>query len=302
MLYIKTIKPLCLCLILGIAGVSSDALAAGMFKRFKQMHDAYEKVEFDSEEDAGAFSSGKTKIAGYLLKADTDGKAPAVVLRPACNGIIFHKKGIIRPYHMILADILHQQGITILMVDGFSPRDYKNICQEPPNERRISQDIRIKDTLGGLNYLRSRDDIDANKVFLLTYGATGGLRLLNESSDYYKKHGAGFAGAVMFFPQCDGAGNNFSPYAPIQVFVGEEDAWNPPGLCRDLVRSKKGGDVFNLEVYPDTYHAFIKLLPPREVNGPPAVGRVMAGSNPKATKDSYQKTVEFLNSIIKSSN
>lgn len=280
----------------GSAGAAPDP---EKFKRLKAMHDAYEVVQFDSLADAGLFSSGKVQITGYLLKAEGDGKAPAVVMSPACNGLVWKQKGIIRPYHMFLAKRLHEQGITVLMVDGFNPRGFESICSQSATERSIDMGVRVMDTMGALQYLKGRDDVDGGNIFLVGYGATGGLRLLNRNSDFYRNYGGGFAAAVMFFPQCESAGDKFAPYAPIQVFVGEKDAWNPPSECRALARRKMPmGAAFHLTVYPDTYHAFVKPTPPREVEGPPGVGRVMVGSNPEATKAAYQRTLEFMDSFI----
>jgi len=37
--------------------------------------------------------------------------------------------------------------------------------------------------------------------------------------------------------------NRFAPYAPIQMFVGDKDAWNPAAPCQALARRQEAGKL-----------------------------------------------------------
>ena len=259
----------------------------------------FDKVKFDSLATNGFFARKPEVIDGYLLNSGLKGKSPAVIVRPPCHGLLNPRLGVVRLYDQDLARQLHKAGFTVFLVDGFTPRGKANICQTPARQRRITRAVRIKDTIGALKYLQSRDDIDSGKIFLVTFGATGGFELMNKDSRFAKTAHYGFAGAAMFYPECEAASHPFSPYASIDVFVGKEDAWNPARYCKALAQHKTAGSApFLLKIYPNTYHAFATRVPPRVVQGPPGVGQVKAGANPGSAADAYRRTIGLFSSIV----
>ena len=259
---------------------------------------AFELVDFDSLETTGIFSPKPVRIKGYILKAQTDQKAPGAVLAPACDGLLALDGERIRPNYRKMARVLNSMGITVLLVDGFNPRGFKEICTQSGKLRSIDTTTRMKDSFGGLLYLRSRSDVNSNQIFLVTWGATGSFQSMNKASPYYEKMGAGFTAAVMFYPECEKVDYRFSPYAPIQMFVGEKDAWNPPAPCLALAkRQEPGSATFDIKIYPDSYHGFDQPRPP-SLRTDAAVGPVMTGGNPESTADAYQRTRVFLSRFL----
>lgn len=259
----------------------------------------FEQIDFDSLETAGVFAPKPVKIKGYLLKAATDGKTPAAVLAPACQGLLTPDGNQINPNYRKMALHLNAMGITALLIDGFNPRGFKEICSQSGKTRSIDTATRLKDALGGLSYLRGRGDVLADRIFLVSWGATGSLQAMNKASSYHELAGAGFAGAVMFYPECDRMDQHFAPYAPIQVFVGEKDEWNPAAACLQLAKRQEAGSAaFDVRIYPDTYHAFDKTFPPRLYTGNPGLGAVMVGSNPASTADAFSTTTAFLSRLL----
>ena len=258
----------------------------------------FEQIDFDSL-DTPLFSSTPVKIKGYLLKAKGSGKAAGAVLAPACNGLLRPKGEDLRRQYSNMARFLNDMGITVLLVDGFNPRGTKEVCTQPGPDRSIDFTTRLRDSLGALMYLRGRDDLDAGKIFLVGWGATGSFEAINKASSYYEKIAPGFAAAVMFYPKCDHVDSPFSPYAPVQIFVGAEDTWNPASYCLDLAKRKETGSAgFDVTVYPDTYHAFDQPRPP-SLNTQAAVGPVMAGGNPQSAAAAYERTAAFLTPLVK---
>ena len=254
----------------------------------------FHAVEIDSLE---MYASEPLKITGYVLEAGTGGKTPGAVFAPACGGLMLPNGQLIRGWYRQMAWHLKRMGITSVLVDGFNPRGDTEICSQKPNDRTIDFQTRMEDSLAGLRYLRSRTDIDGNAVFLFTWGATGSFQAMNKGQSAVEKVGGGLAAAVMFYPQCDSVDDPFSPYAPIQVFVGEKDAWNPPEHCLSLPKSKEPGSAsLDIKVYPDSYHGFDLPRAPREIDSP--VGTVLVGGNPEAREDAYRRTAEFLSRFI----
>lgn len=252
---------------------------------------SYQKVTFASAEKH--FFSGKPVIIdGYLLKAHTPGKAPAAVLSAACDGALLLNSGAIRWLYRDMASVLHRAGVTVLIVDGFTPRGFGQTCGVGPKSGKISHSERGKDSLGALRYLHSRPDVDAGRIVLVAYGATGGLRLMGETPE--PAHGR-FAAAVLFYPKCDDIGFGYRPYAPVQIFVGEKDEWNPPAACRRLVeRFGASGAGVRLKVYPNTYHGFMKRMPPHTFTANRKLGDVTVGGNPVSAADAYRRTVQLI--------
>ncbi len=258
----------------------------------------FEQIDFDSL-DTKLFSSTPVKIKGYLLKAEGSGKAPGAVLAPACNGLLRPKGENVRPQYRKMARFLNDMGITVLLVDGFNPRGTKEVCTQPAPQRSIDFGTRLRDSLGALMYLRGRGDLDPGKIFLVGWGATGSFEAINKASTYYEKITPGFAAAVMFYPKCDHVDSPFAPYAPVQIFVGAKDTWNPATYCLELAKRKEPGSAgFDVTVYPDTYHAFDQPRPP-SMNTQAAVGPVMTGGNPLSAANAYERTAAFLRPIVK---
>lgn len=259
----------------------------------------FEKVAVSSTATTGFFSPKPVQIAGYLVMAaaaTADTKAPGAVLAPACEGLMMPDGQRIKVKYRRMARLLNDMGITVLLVDGFNPRGFSEVC----TQAHIDPITRMKDSLGGLAYLRSLGAVAGDKIVMVTWGATGGLQGMNKANSLSEKPDARFAGAVMFYPECTQVENRFAPYAPIQMFVGDKDAWNPAAPCQALAQRQEAGSApFTIRLYPETYHSFDGPLPPRINSDNRKLGPVMVGSNPDSTADSYKVTAEFLSALWK---
>jgi len=276
-----------LCLTLLISFNADAALKGGLAEG--QL--SFQQIDIDN------LNGDDAKLKGYLLPANTEGKAPAAVFSPACGGLTFPYGPKVRPFYRHMARKLNEIGITVLMIDGFKPRGVKEVCSQKGNEREIDTAVRMLDSFSGLKYLRSREDIDADKIFMFTWGAAGSFEAM-VPSDYLERVGKGFAAGVFFYPKCDSLNAPFAPYAPIQMFVGELDAWNEPQYCESLKeRQEKGSAEFNIKIYPDSYHGFDHPGRPH-TRKDAVVGEVMTGGNPQAKQDAYKVTTEFLSRFL----
>lgn len=253
----------------------------------------FEPVDFDSFDTGGLFSSKRVPIKGYLVMSNSKEPAPGAVLNPACEGLLVKDGVHIKVKYRRMAHVLHRLGITVLLVDGFNPRGFPETC----SKGMVSGTARLMDAFGGLEYLRSRKDVDASKVVMVGWGANGGLEGMSEGTSLPKGLRTGFAGAVFYYPECAKAGSPFAPYAPIQVFVGGKDSWNPASACRNAAaRQKAGSSPFNIKVYPEAYHSFDGPGEPRVNSYHPKLG--MVGRNNEAALDSYLQAEFFLSDLL----
>ena len=250
----------------------------------------FQSVTFDSLDTTGFFSSKPVPIKGFILPSLSSTPVPAAVLNPACEGLMAPDGTSVKPKYRRMARLLHDRGITVLLIDGFNPRGFSETCAQS----KLDDIARLKDALGGLLYLRSRNDVDGARVMLVSWGSNGGFEGMSQGSSTLAKVGSGFAGAVFYYPQCSKISSPFSPYAPIQVFVGGRDAWNPAAECTSAAqRQKPGSSNFNIKIYPEAYHSFdVPFGEPKMNEYNPKLG--MVGRNAEATLDSYKMVEAFI--------
>jgi dienelactone hydrolase len=296
--------PLVCVLLLGLMPLASHAQRPGPPREAdgaaRPAQLPFEKIDLDSLETEGYFSPKPVKIKGYLLKASQGAKAPGAVLAPACNGLVSENGEQVRPQYRNMAKLLNDMGITVLLIDGFNPRGFNEICTHSTKRTSIDSTTRLKDSLGGLAYLRSRSDVLADQVVLVTWGAAGSMEAMDRNLPEYAKTGIGFAGALMFYPHCGvgAVGYRFAPYAPIQMFVGDKDTWNPAAPCQALKSQQESGSAsFDIKLYPDSYHAFDQPRPP-SLRKDAAVGPVITGGNPVSAADAYKTSEAFLSRLL----
>lgn len=248
----------------------------------------FEKVEFDSFEREGFFSSKPVRLSGFLLKgAPSDGRI-AVLAHP-CEGLL-REDGNIWPKYRRMAKAINKAGLSVLLVDSFTPRGKRNICSESPKTRAITSDTRKQDNLAALAYLRARPDMTQGRALLVGWGNAS---VLDTVSDREVPHR--FDAAVAWYPPCQGAG--VEPTTPVLVLVGEKDDWNPAAACQALASRLPPSSSFQVAVFPDAYHSFdTPNRPQRSVRWAGGVSTV--GSNPQATEEAYRRILEFVSSNL----
>lgn len=138
----------------------------------------------------------------------------AVVMVHGCGGA--HYKDIpeqwtakyISGKYKVWGKLLNQQNIMVLMVDSFTHRDVNNdigggVCGGDPLDRPAKIDpisVRPADIAKGIEYLKSRDDVDADKVGVLSFsnGGTAALALANHAALVQKQQALMDAGKEWF--------------------------------------------------------------------------------------------------------
>jgi dienelactone hydrolase len=256
-----------------------------------------------------ASADGHTTLVGYVFKPEAphSPRTPAVVMMHGRAGAYSSSaKGrydatTLSKRHRQWGHIWAQQGYLAILVDGFGPRGY------PHGFPRFSYDtrpdelneitVRPLDAYGALAYLRTRDDVVADRVALQGWSNGGSAALATLSRTAHGINSptpaTGFRAGLVFYPACGLKGqfdDGILPYAPVRVFQGSADEEVSPRRCAELVaRSRaRGGDV-QFHLYPDATHDF----------DDPAPSHQSDEANAAATQDVIARAKEFLANVLR---
>lgn len=269
-----------------------------------------ERVEFDSLERSGG---RPIRLFGwsFAAKVNASGKAPAVVALHGCGGLYGRDKDL-NPRHQAMAELLQQEGYHVLFPDSFKPRGKESLCSEKIAARDLTSANRRQDVLGALDWIVTRPDVDGGRIALLgwSHGGSTVLSANNRELSEVAAHAVKPRAAIVFYPGCSSYLNvrgGYRPNAPLLLLIGEKDDWTPPKPCialHEKVRKQYPDDIFELRVYPDSYHDFDAPNAPLRVrkdvpNGVNPGQGVTTGGNPAARKEAYAEMVEFLRQRVK---
>lgn len=221
--------------------------------------------------------------AGRLKLPKGEGPFPAVVVLSGCNGVNHSTR--------VWAHRLASWGYVALVVDSFTPRGLRNVCHrggELPGPERAN------DAFAATAYLRTRSDIDPNRIGLLGY-SHGGWTALSAAAEPITASNGGkpFAAIVAYYPICH---DDHPPLASdLQILIGGADDWSSPKACEQWVAkyADATGHKPLLKIYPGAFHSF-------DVNRPERVylGHKL-GYDAKAAADSFKVTRQFLDSHLR---
>jgi dienelactone hydrolase len=167
-------------------------------------------------------SDGATEIVGYLFKPAAPGPHPAIVLlhgragpysandnahrtfvsrsaRSACNPSTLSKR------HVMWGEFWAARGVLALLPDSFGARGkahgFGRFSHGDPDRDEVNEKtVRPLDAEGALEFLRRRDDIVRDRIFLQGW-SNGGSTALNVMIRQGARAG-GFRAALAFYPGC----------------------------------------------------------------------------------------------------
>jgi dienelactone hydrolase len=158
-------------------------------------------------------------------------------------------------------------GFVVLVIDslaarGLAPRKCADWNALTP--RQV-----IGDAYAGLDYLVQEGRIDAGRVALLGFRAGIGTAALladsTEALDTFSQKGTpGFRAVFAISPYCNLAFSGTPPrfYAPVRIFTGEKDDFEPAERCTQLANSlRASGTDMDVTVYSGVGAGF-DLMPP----------------------------------------
>jgi dienelactone hydrolase len=234
-----------------------------------QTENTPQQVHFQSLESG-------TTLTGYLFRPEKTAarKIPAIVFMHGRAGAFSsfangtYDATTLSKRHAFWGHLWASRGYAALLVDGFGPRGYAggfpihSYDSRPEELNEVT--VRPMDAYGALKYLRSRSDIDGDRIALQGW-SNGGSATIAAMSDetlaaYGLKPGEGFRGAVAFYPACamhDRFANDYQPYAPLRVFSGDADEEVSAARCARLIgKSQAAGGDASIEIYPGATHDF----------------------------------------------
>jgi dienelactone hydrolase len=256
-----------------------------------------------------ASADGKTTLVGYVFmpEAPHPARVPAVVMMHGRAGVYSsrangkYEASTLSRRHQQWGHIWSGQGYIAVLVDGFGPRGY------PQGFPRFSYDsrpevlnevtVRPLDAYGALAYLRSRNDVIADRIGLQGWSNGGSATLATMSSTSpginAPTPATGFRGGLAFYPACGLKGQFNSgvlTYAPVRVFQGSADEEVSPRRCAELVeKSRALGSDMQFRLYPDATHNFDDPSPSHRDND----------ANADATEDVVPRAIEFFARLLK---
>jgi dienelactone hydrolase len=203
---------------------------------------------------------------------------PAVVVLHGCNGISQNT--------FVWARRLATWGYAALIINSFNPRGLQQVCD---GSRALPGPERAQDAFEAAAYLRTRSDIDADRIAVLGY-SHGGWTALNASMEksVERANARPFRAIVAYYPFCPEVAPPLA--SDVQIFIGDADDWASAARCSELVE-KYGQNVPHrpsLMVYAGAKHSFDANLPERVYFGH------QLAYDQKATADAVERTRKFL--------
>jgi dienelactone hydrolase len=225
-------------------------------------------------------ADGVTDIVGYLFKPATPGPHAAIVLlhgragpysandnaectfvsrgkKSACNASTLSKR------HVMWGEFWAARGVVALLPDSFGPRGkahgFGRFSHGDPDRDDVNEKtVRPLDAEGALEFLRSRNDVARDRIFLQGWsnGGSTALNVMNRQG----VRGGGFRAALAFYPGCGREAllaSKLATSAPITMFLGSDDEEVSPVICQQVAqRSIEAGTPIVVASYPGATHDF----------------------------------------------
>jgi dienelactone hydrolase len=224
-------------------------------------------------------ADGETEIVGYVFRPQGAGRHPAIVLlhgrggpyssnvndrctlvsRDApsrCNANTLSKR------HVMWGEFWASRGVLALLPDSFGPRGkghgFGRFSHDDPDRADVNEKtVRPLDAEGALDWLRTRPDVDASRIFLQGW-SNGGSTTLNVMIRQGDR--GGFRAALALYPGCGLLAllnTTIRTSAPITMFLAEHDEEVSPALCQKVAeRSLAAGTKIDVIMYPGATHDF----------------------------------------------
>jgi dienelactone hydrolase len=240
---------------------------------------------FSATPDSVKFSSrdGKTELTGFLFKPSTPGPHAAVVmLHGRAGSYSTLKPGVVSganltARHRMWGEFWAARGYLALHVDSFGPRGYAQGFPQGSYKNRPAevneQLVRPLDAYGALDYLRTRNDVIADRIGVQGW-SNGGMTLLAalgqnpprvapEMADRVRlaqpTPASDFRAAIAQYPGCVVQRNagDYQPYAPLMLLVASDDDEVSPTVCAALAQQLKQRNAeVAFVLYEGAHHSY----------------------------------------------
>ncbi|MDB5816153.1 MAG: Dienelactone hydrolase [Rhodocyclales bacterium] len=244
----------------------------------------------------------KLRLSAYWFVAAATEKRPAIITLHGCDGV-FDDKGRLGAGAIREGGYFNAEKIHLLVLDSFSARGIKRICETPNRNRTIDEEDRRTDVFAAIRWLSQQPEVDPTRIAIIgrSHGAQTVLSVMDRTDKFVRAQPIQPRAAIALYPGC-GAFNNMWNYeisAPLLLMSGELDNWTLASECEKLhervSRGQKDAD-FRFHVFPGSYHAFDSSSPVHIMHdiGNLKDGTATVGGNPEAREGSHRMTFEFI--------
>lgn len=248
---------------------------------------------------------GRLQLSGHWFEAVGTGPRPAVVSLHGCGGLL-DDRGRPGRNRLRVAEYFNVERIHVLLLDSFTPRGVKSICETPVSRRSIQYEDRRDDAFAAIRWLAGRPGVDASRIGVIGYSHGGGtvLSVLDRTESAVRGQPFQPRAAVAFYPPCSRYVRmwRYEIGAPLLLMIGELDDWTPAHHCVSLharVTRAQPDPSFELIVHPGSHHGFDGYGPVTLRRGlPTRTGAATVGANPEARDRALRRTFEFLSAHL----
>jgi dienelactone hydrolase len=217
------------------------------------------------------------QVGSIILPSGTP-PFPAVVVLHGCNGVSQNT--------FVWARRLASWGYAALIINSFNPRGLEQVCD---GSRALPGPERAQDAFEAAAYLRSRPDIDPQRIAVLGY-SHGGWTALNASIEKSVERAQmpPFRAIIAYYPFCPVVAPTLA--SDVEIFIGDSDDWASAARCSAFVEkyAENAPHRPTLMVYSGARHSFDSNRPDRVYFGH------QLAYDPKATADALERTRKFL--------
>ncbi len=249
---------------------------------------------------------GKLQIPAYWFPANVTQPRPAVIDLHGSGGALDDNARLGALWSRD-ASYFNAEGMHLLVPDSFTPRGQKKITDIPLSRRTIHEEDRREDVFAAIQWLARQANVDKNRIAIVgrSHGGQTVLSVLDRTDKRVKAQRLQPRAAVAFYPGCWLFTRRwrYEISIPLLLMIGELDDLTPAENCVKLhkkVQAAQKEAIFDLVVFPGSYHAFDSPAPVRVVSGiaTTRTEKATLGGNPQAREQSYRRMFDFLSATL----
>jgi len=245
---------------------------------------------------------GKTRLVGYLFEPGVrpSRPVPAIVLlhgRAGPYSSLAHGRytaETLSKRHKAWGEHWASRGYMALLVDSFGPRGFPQGFEKGSYDERPAevseQTVRPLDAYGALRYLRTRKDVQPDRIGVQGW-SNGAMTVLVTISrkapgiDIPSREN-GFRAALAEYPGCgmEAIKDDYRNYAPLLMMVASDDEEVSPKICEKFAeKARSAGNRLELVVYEGAEHNF----------DDPGKKKQSKRANREATEETFRRATKF---------
>ena len=216
-----------------------------------ELHPLLSRTLSDAEFLRGEREAGRpVTVAGEFRIAQGQRRLPVVVMIHGSSGVGPN----IEPW----TQLLNAMGVSTFVIDGFTGRGLTGTGADQALLGRLNL---VLDGYRTLDVLAKHPRVDPSRIVLMGFSRGGQAALfaaMDRLDRMWNGSGIRYAAHIPFYPDCSTSYlSDTEISAPIRVFHGTPDDYNPVASCRAyLGRLKDAGRDVALTEYPNAQHGF----------------------------------------------